>query len=333
MTGPYARALVTGGAGFIGSHLVDALVAGGVRTTVIDDLSTGKAANLAEHERGGKMRLVRASILDAELVDRLVSEHDVVYHLAAAVGVRHIVKDPLKAILVNVRGTEHVLAAAERYRVRVLLASTSEIYGKAPAPFREDDDRVLGPTSVHRWSYSTAKAIDEHLAFAYAARGLAVSVVRYFNAYGPRIDERGYGSVIARFMAQALSGVALTVHGDGQQTRCFTYIDDTVRGTMLAAETPGAAGLVFNIGSSEEVSVAQLAELIRELCGSSSELVREPYEAVYGPGFEDTRRRVPDVARAQQVLGFTATVPLRDGLARTLDWCRANYALSGSMAR
>lgn len=333
MSGPYARALVTGGAGFIGSHLVDALVARGVRTTVIDDLSTGKAANLAEQDRTGTMRLVRGSILDADLVDRLVSDHDVVYHLAAAVGVRHIVTDPLKAMLVNVRGTEHVLAAAERYRVRVILASTSEIYGKAPAPFREDDDRVLGPTTVHRWSYSTAKAIDEHLAFAYAARGLAVSVVRYFNAYGPRIDERGYGSVIARFAAQALSGAPITVHGDGQQTRCFTYIDDTVRGTMLAAETPAAAGSVFNIGSGEEVSVAQLAELVRELCGSSSDLVRESYEAVYGPGFEDTRRRVPDVARAQQVLGFTATVPLRDGLAKTLDWCRVNYALAGSTSR
>jgi UDP-glucose 4-epimerase len=181
---------------------------------------------------------------------------------------------------------------------------------------------------VHRWSYSTAKAVDEHLALAYAERGLPVTIVRYFNAYGPRIDERGYGSVIARFSAQALAGRQLTVHGDGEQTRCFTYVADTVRGTILAADRDAAIGRVLNIGSTEEIRIRDLAVLIREILGSSSEIVQVPYESYYGPGFEDPRRRVPDVRRAREVLGFTATIPLRDGLERTLAWCRTHYLAS-----
>lgn len=323
----YRRALITGGAGVIGSHLVDALAERGDETTVLDNLSTGKPENLARHVGRTGFAFVRGDVLDADFVDRTVKDHEVVYHLAAAVGVKHIVDDPLHAILTNVRGTENVLAAAERHRRRVIIASTSEIYGKNPnAPFGEDADRLLGPTSIHRWSYSTAKAIDEHLAFAYGERGLDVTVVRYFNSYGPRIDERGYGSVIARFASQALAHVPLTVHGDGSQTRCFTYVSDTIRGTIAAAERVGGRPSVFNIGSSEEVSILEIARLIRELLGSSSRVEFVPYEAYYGPGFEDTRRRVPDVRRAREVLGFAASVPLRDGLSRTLEWCQANYA-------
>ncbi len=326
------RALVTGGAGFIGSHLVDALLARGSSVTVLDDLSTGNVAHLTTHDGDKRFNAIRGSVLDSDLVTSLVRAHDIVYHLAAAVGVRHIVADPLAAMLTNVRGSEIVLSAAFDERVPVLLASTSEIYGKSTAyPFREDGDRVLGSTSVHRWSYSTAKAIDEHLAFAYAEKGLAVSIVRYFNSYGPRIDSRGYGSVIARFAAQALAGEPMTVHGDGGQSRCFTYVADTVRGTLLAA---GAARqgkpVVYNIGSREEVTIGELAALVREILGSRSEVVRVPYEDYYGSGFEDTRRRIPDTQRASADLGFTAEVALRDGLARTLAWCRDTYGIATS---
>lgn len=322
-----ARCLVTGGAGFIGSHLVDALRADGTRVTVLDDLSTGNRANLAQHAGDAEVRLVVGDVLDPDVVRDLVREADLVYHLAAAVGVKHIVDDPLRSVLTNVRGTENVLAACHESHVPVLLASTSEVYGRnVQAPFSESSERVLGPTWIHRWSYSTAKAIDEHLAFAYAERGLHVVVVRYFNSYGPRIDERGYGTVIARFASQALSGEPITVHGDGRQSRCFTYVSDTVRGTMLAARTPAARGSVFNIGSAEEVTIGDLAVLVKEILGSRSPIVQVPYEAFYGTGFEDTRRRVPDVRKADETLGFRAEVTLGDGLRRTLRWCADNYA-------
>jgi UDP-glucose 4-epimerase len=201
------------------------------------------------------------------------------------------------------------------------VASTSEVYGKtAKVPMQEDDDRVLGPTTVHRWSYSTAKAIDEHLAFAYAAHQLPVVIVRYFNSYGPRLDERGYGSVVANLLRQALAGEPLTVHGDGNQSRCFTYIDDTVRGTLLAAFTSEAEGLVFNLGATRETTIGKLAERIKRAVDSSSEIRFTPYENYYGPGFEDTRRRVPDITRAREILDWEPQVELEDGLARTIKW-------------
>lgn len=327
----YERVLVTGGAGFVGSHLVDALVQRGARVVVLDDLSTGGRTNLAAHLGGSAVRLLQGTVMDADAVVHLVGQVDIVYHLAAAVGVRNIVRQPLESILTNVRGTENVLAAAHERGVPVLVASTSEVYGRNPdVPFREDAERVLGPTWIHRWSYSTAKAIDEHLAFAYAERGLPVSIVRYFNAYGPRIDERGYGSVIARFAAQALAGEPITVHGDGTQSRCFTFVEDTVRGTILAAESPGARGAVVNIGSAEEVTILQLAALVRDLLGSSSPIDLVSYASYYGADFEDTRRRVPDTRRAADLLGFIASTPLRDGLVRTLEWCREHYGVEQS---
>lgn len=321
MVDQYQRCLVTGGAGFIGSHLVNALRGLGRQITVLDDLSTGKRDHVP-----ADTRFVQGSVLDTSLVDRLVAEHDIVYHLAAAVGVRNIVADPLGSVLTNVRGTEVVLAAAQRSRVRTLLASTSEVYGKSLSiPFREDGERVLGPTTVHRWSYSTAKALDEHMALAYAERGLRVSIVRYFNSYGPGIDERGYGSVIARFASQALAGAPITVHGDGAQTRCFTFVADTVRGTILAAERAEAIGRVFNIGSTFEVSLNDLALKVKQILASSSPITHVPYESYYGHGFEDTRRRVPDTARAREILGFSANVDLETGLRDTLAWCRGHY--------
>ena len=322
--------LVTGGAGFIGSHLVDRLLADGGSVTILDDFSTGHEANVSAHPSTALLRVVNGSVTDERLVDSLVAEHPLVFHLAAAVGVAHIMSDPVASLHTNVRGTENVLAAAHRYGSRVVLASTSEIYGRSTeVPFKETANRVLGPTWIHRWSYSTSKAVDEHLAFAYAEQGLRVSIVRYFNSYGPRIDERGYGSVIARFVTQALSGEPITVHGDGQQTRCFTYVTDTVEGTVLAARRKEALGNVFNIGSAEEVTIRDLAERIRRMLGSASQLTLVPYEAAYPTGFQDTPRRVPDLGRARDVLGYSPTVSLDAGLALTLAWCRAHYAAAG----
>jgi UDP-glucose 4-epimerase len=319
--------LVTGGAGFIGSHLVDKLCAEGRGVTILDDFTTGRRINVADAERSGAT-IVEGSVLDAQLLDGLVASHPLVFHLAAAVGVRHILDDPLRSMHVNIRGTEHILSSAARHGARVVLASTSEIYGRnAKIPFREEDDRVLGPTWTHRWSYSAAKAIDEHLAFAHADRGLRVSIVRYFNAYGPRIDERGYGSVVARFISQALSGLPLTVHGDGQQTRCFAYVSDTVEGTIQCGTQEAALGKVFNIGTTDEVSVLALAESILSSTRSDSPIEFVPYEASYPRGFEDTRRRVPDVSRARDTLGFEARIGLEEGMQRTIDWCRQHYRL------
>ena len=317
------RVLVTGGAGFIGSHLVDALMAQGHEVTVLDNLSVGKVANIAHHLGSERFRFINDSILNTATLEPLVRQADLIFHLAAVFGVKYVVEDPLNAIIVNVRGTENVLELAFKYWVRTVIASSSEVYGKSTeVPLREDGDRLLGPTTVPRWSYSDAKAIDEYFALAYAQKGLPVTVVRYFNAYGPRLDPRGYGSVVARFFTQALRGEPLTVYGDGQQTRSFTYVADTVRGTILAGTVPEAAGEIFNIGSDREVPITDLARRILALTGSPSEIVYVPHTAAYGPDFEETRRRVPDVRRAREVLGFEAEVPLEEGLRRTLEWFR-----------
>jgi UDP-glucose 4-epimerase len=320
------RILVTGGAGYIGSHLVDRLLGEGHEIVVLDNLSTGKIANIAPHLENPRLRFVNDSVLNEVLVEELTRGVALVYHLAAAVGVRHIVADPLNAALTNVRGTELVLHFAYKYWRKVVLASTSEIYGKAQkVPFEETDDRVLGATEVHRWSYSTAKAVDEHLAFAYADKGLPVAIVRYFNSYGERMDPRGYGSVIATFIRQALASEPITIHGDGQQTRSFTYISDTIQGTVLAGEVRAGEGQVFNIGSPVEIAIGELASLIKRLTGSASPVVHVPYEAVYGPGFEDTRRRLPSIARAHRILGYSPKVSLEDGLKRIIAWWQEHY--------
>lgn len=317
------RILVTGGAGFIGSHLVDALMEEGHEVTVIDNLSTGKITNVAHHLGNDRFHFVNDSILNAATLEQLVRQADLIFHLAAVVGVKYVVEDPLQAIIVNVRGTENVLELAFKYWVRTVIASSSEVYGKSTAvPLREDEDRILGPTTVPRWSYSDAKAIDEYFALAYAKKGLPVTIVRYFNAYGPRLDPRGYGSVIARFFTQALRGEPITVYEDGQQTRCFTYVADTVRGTILAGTVREAIGQIFNIGSNREITIGELAERIRALTGSRSEIAYVPYTSAYGIDFEETRRRVPDVTRARQILGFEAQTSLDEGLRLTLEWFR-----------
>lgn len=320
------RVLVTGGAGYIGSHLVDALLKRGDEVLVVDNLSTGKIENIRHLLGHPAFQFINDSILNEPLLERFVPAMDRIFHLAAAVGVRNVLQDPLAAINTNVRGTEVVLGLAFKYWKRLVLASTSEIYGKARhIPFREDDDRVLGTTGVARWSYSMSKAIDEHFAFAYAAKGLPVAIVRYFNSYGPRLDERGYGSVVANFIRQALRGEPITVHGDGKQTRCFTYIDDTVAGTLLAAEAPRAVGEAFNIGSTRETSVLDLAKTIQRLARSTSPIKIVPYASYYGEGFEDTRRRVPAVDKAKRLLGFVPKVDLEIGLKKTIAWCRTHF--------
>ena len=318
------RTLVTGGAGYIGSHLVDRLVHLNHEVTVIDDLSTGNLTNLqAVHS---DIRFVEATILDADVVDTLVAGADVVFHLAAVVGVGHIIEQPLRSLVINTKGAENVITACVKHDRRLLLASTSEIYGKTTKmPMSEDDDRVLGSTTIARWGYSTAKAIDEHLALAHAEHGLRMSIVRYFNSYGPRLDPRGYGSVVANLMRQAIDNEPLTVHGDGSQTRCFTYVDDTVEGTLRAALDLRGEGQIFNVGNDHETSIIDLATAIIAMTGSSSAVQHISYEQRFGKGFEDTKRRIPDVQRARTVLDFNAGISLQDGLQRTLAWWRATH--------
>jgi len=309
------RILVTGGAGFIGSHLVDRLIADGHEVVVIDDCSTGKEANLAHLAGEARLRFLRGSVLNEDLVAAAMAGVDAVYHLAAAVGVHHVVQDPLWTILTNARGTEIVLARAAREGVRVVFASTSEIYGVSEAlPFREDGPRVLGPTWVHRWSYSTSKALDEHLCFAYLDRGLAVSIIRYFNIFGSRMDPAGYGSVIARFLSQARAGEPLTVHGDGGQSRCFTFVSEAVEATIRSGTLPAAVGEVVNVGGSTEVTINELAEAVRRVTGADVPIAHVPYDAAFGPRFSDTRRRVPAVTKAAALLGWRARIPLEEGL-------------------
>lgn len=315
------RYLVTGGAGFIGSHLVDRLMAYGGSVTVLDDLSTGSRTNVEQHAGNPRFRLVVDSVLNAEVVDRLVAEADVILHLAAAVGVKYVLEHPLHSLRVNVRGTENVLEAADRHRTRrVVLFSTSEIYGKSPSvPFKEDADRLLGPTTVHRWSYSIAKAIDETLSLAYhEERGMPVVIVRAFNTCGPR--QRGrYGMVVPRFVDQAIRHQPITVYGDGTQSRCFCSVFDVVDAVEALLGCEEAVGEIFNVGSSEEVSIIQLARRVREITESRSELVLVPYAEAYEPGFEDMSRRIPDLRKIREFVGYVPKRTLDDILHAVID--------------
>lgn len=301
--------LITGGAGFIGSHLSEHLIERGDEVHVLDNLSTGSLSNVRHLRSNENFRIQIGSVLDSETLEALIADCDRVVHLAAAVGVKLIMDRPVSTIVTNVQGTENVLKLANYYSKKVLVASTSEVYGKAMesnggSDLREDGDWTLGPTTKRRWAYACSKAIDEFLALAYhQERGLPVVIARFFNTVGPRQTGR-YGMVVPNFVQQALKNEPISVHGDGTQTRCFTHVRDTVRAVVALLDTPEAHGEVFNIGCRQEISMNDLAELIRSVTGSSSEIVHTPYEAVYGEGFEDMRRRTPDVGKLEQTIGF-----------------------------
>ncbi|MFV2045114.1 MAG: GDP-mannose 4,6-dehydratase [Anaerolineales bacterium] len=315
------RALITGGAGFIGSHLAEALLAGGHQVSVIDDLSTGQIRNLQPLFEYSRFAFFNDRISNEVLMDRLVSECDMIFHLAAAVGVELIIKSPVRVIETNVLGTNLVLRLANRNGKKVLLASTSEIYGKGKRqPLREDDDRVLGPTTTARWSYSASKAVDEFLALAYCReKGLEVVIFRLFNTIGPRQTGR-YGMVVPRFVEQALTGISITVYGDGKQTRCFCNVSDVVRAIIGLAGDSGAVGEVFNIGSEEELTILEVAMLVRDLAGSDAEIAFIPYEKAYGEGFEDMRRRVPSIEKIRDLTGWKPTISLEETLGQIIEY-------------
>ena len=305
------KVLVTGGAGFIGSHLAEALLAQGHEVTILDNLSTGRLENIAHLQDHPQFHIVVGDILNEFLVDKLVERADWIFHLAAAVGVQLIVRDPLRSLTTNIKGSEIVLEAVYRYHRKVLITSTSEIYGKnVNGPLKEDDDRILGSPLKSRWSYSTSKAVDEILAYVYwKEKKVPTLIVRLFNTVGPR-QTGYYGMVIPRFVEQALKAEDVTLFGTGTQTRCFLYVKDAVHAMIRLMEHPLAVGEVFNLGSQEEISIRGLAEKVVQLTGSSSKLIYVPYEEAYEEGFEDMQRRVPDITKAQQLIGFQPTVRL-----------------------
>jgi UDP-glucose 4-epimerase len=314
------RVLITGGAGFVGSHLSEALLERGDEVYVLDNLSTGSIDNIAHLKTHPRFHYTIESVENEPLLAEMVDRCDVVVHLAAAVGVKLIVEQPVHTIETNVHGTEVVLKHANKKKKLVLIASTSEVYGKsATVPFSEDADLVLGPTTKHRWAYACSKLIDEFLALAYwKERKLPVIVVRLFNTVGPRQTGQ-YGMVIPTFVRQALAGHPITVFGDGTQSRSFTFVGDVVRAMVALINEPRAIGQVFNIGNGREITISDLAEKVRTLTGSSSDIVRIPYDQAYESGFEDMPRRVPDISKIAGLIGYAPTVELDEILARVIE--------------
>jgi UDP-glucose 4-epimerase len=313
------KALITGGAGFIGSHLAEHLLNQGCAVTVIDDLSTGSLANIAHLRRYGDFNFVHDTVTDVTVMSNLVQRCDVIYHLAAAVGVRLIVEQPVRTIETNIHGTEIVLELAGKGQ-KILIASTSEVYGKSEAvPFHEDDDSVLGSTMFPRWSYACSKAIDEFLALAYHRQyGLQTIIARLFNTIGPRQTGQ-YGMVVPRFVEKALAGESIEIYGDGRQSRCFCYVGDVVKAMTALMDAPNVAGQVFNIGSDEEVTIEQLADKIIALTGSSSVKKFISYEEAYGQPFDDMLRRVPSLERLRSAIGFVPETTLTETLQRIIE--------------
>jgi UDP-glucose 4-epimerase len=318
------HALITGGAGFIGSHLSEELLRRGDQVTIIDDLSTGSVENI-EHIKGKPgFAYVIDTIHNQHVMAELVDGADVIYHLAAAVGVRLIIESPVRTIETNIKGTELVLELAAKKGKKVLITSTSEVYGKATSlPFREDGDIIFGPTSKSRWSYACSKAIDEFLALAYwKEKRVPAVVVRLFNTVGPRQTGR-YGMVVPTLVRAALTGEPLTVFGDGSQTRSFTWVGDAVRALIELSVHPGAIGEVFNVGSDQEVTISDLALLVKQVTGSKSEIIYVPYEQAYGQGFEDMARRVPALKKIRALIGYEASMSLPKILAEVAEFHRA----------
>lgn len=317
------NALITGGAGFIGSHLAERLLAQGETVTVLDDLSTGRLENVAALDGHARFQFVHGTILNETLVDKLVERCDAIFHLAAAVGVELIIKKPLESMMTNIRGSEVVLEMADRYRKKVLVASTSEVYGKnTHGPLREDTDRILGSPLKTRWSYSTSKAVDEILAHVYwKEKGVPTIIVRLFNTVGPR-QSGAYGMVIPRFVSQALAGEPLQVHGNGKQSRCFLHVTDVVDALTKLMSHPAAIGQVFNIGSQEEVTIDELAQRVIRIAKSASRVVYVPYEEAYEEGYEDMPRRVPDTTKVHDLIGFAPTMTLDQIIASVVAGAR-----------
>ena len=313
------RVLITGGAGFVGSHLAEALLDRGDEVYVLDDLSTGSIDNIAHLKSHPKFHYTIDTVTNEPLLAELIDRCDTVVHLAAAVGVKLIVESPVRTIETNVHGTEVVLKVANKKKKLVLIASTSEVYGKsAKVPFSEDDDLVLGPTSKHRWAYACSKMIDEFLALAYwKERKLPVIIVRLFNTVGPRQTGQ-YGMVVPSFVRQALANQPITVFGDGTQSRSFTYVGDVVSAVVALINEPRAIGQVFNIGNGQEISIRDLALRIKEMTGSTSPIVTIPYDQAYEAGFEDMPRRVPDITKVRALIGYEPTVELDEILARVI---------------
>ncbi len=301
--------LITGGAGFIGSHLVDKLITRGDRVVVLDNLSTGSASNLSRIKE--KIDFNQGEVLDRILIDKLVIESDYVVHLAAALGVFNIVNKPLESLKTNLQGSEVVLEACDKHRKPVLVASTSEIYGKNDkVPLNEEDDRIIGHPLKSRWSYSEAKAVDESLAYFYFLENkLPIRIVRFFNTVGPR-QVGHYGMVLPRFVSAALKNEPLAVYGSGDQIRCFCHVDDAVKALLLVMDSEKAVGQVFNVGNNQQITIMELANKVIEITGSTSSIEKIPYENVYPEGFEDMQRRVPDISKIKQVLGWTPEINL-----------------------
>ena len=317
------RVLITGGAGFVGSHLADGLLERGDEVAVLDNLSTGSIANIAHLKSHPRFRYTIDTVTNEPLLAELIDSCDVVVHLAAAVGVKLIVESPVHTIETNVHGTEVVLKHANKKKKLVMIASTSEVYGKSvDVPFREDADLVLGPSEKHRWAYACSKLIDEFLALAYwKERKLPVIILRLFNTVGPRQTGQ-YGMVIPTFVRQALAGQPITVFGDGTQSRSFTYVGDVVRAMVALIDEPRAVGQVFNIGNGQEISIGELAARVKAQTGSTSEIVCIPYEQAYEIGFEDMPRRVPDITKVRSLVGYEPTVDLDEILARVVEFFR-----------
>jgi UDP-glucose 4-epimerase len=315
------RALITGGAGFIGSHLAEALLDAGEQVLILDDLSTGSIDNIAHLKDRAGFKYWIDSVDNEPLLAELIDQSDVVFHLAAAVGVKLIVEQPVHTIETNVHGTEVVLKHANKKKKLVVVASTSEVYGKSnDVPFREDSDLVMGPTPKHRWAYACSKAIDEFLALAYwKERKLPVIIVRFFNTVGPRQTGR-YGMVIPNFVRQALAGEPITVFGDGLQSRAFCHVADVVGALLKLVAEPAAVGQVINIGNTQEVTITGLAERVRQLSGSSSAIKYVPYDEAYESGFEDMPRRVPDLTKVHALIGYQPRFTLDDILRQVIDF-------------
>ena len=319
------RALITGGAGFIGSHLAEALLGAGHDVDVIDNLSTGSIRNIGHLKVNPRFKYMIDTLTNEPLLAELVDRNDVVFHFAAAVGVKLIVEEPVHTIETNVHGTEVVLKHANKKKKTVVIASTSEVYGKSTdVPFREDADLVMGATVKHRWAYACSKAIDEFLALAYyKERDLPIIIVRFFNTVGPRQTGQ-YGMVLPSFVRQALAGEPITVFGDGTQSRSFTYVGDVVDCLLKLVQEPRAVGQVFNIGNKEEVSILQLAHIVKSLTGSASAIEFVPYDKAYEAGFEDMPRRVPDLTKVSNLVGYEPKVQLNEIIVKVIEYFRAH---------